>query len=79
MPKSKSKRSRYQPPPRKKPKPSPRWYGVLLLALLFGGAGLIVLNYLGLIPGTNGTAANIYLFVGLALIALGFLGATRWH
>lgn len=77
MPRSKSKRRRYQPPPKKKPKPSPRWYGALILTLLFGGALVIVLNYLNLMPGPN--AENIYLFVGLGLIALGFLGATQWR
>jgi hypothetical protein len=79
MPKSKAKRSRYQPPPKKKPRPSPRWYGFAVLAVLFGGAAVIVLNYLGLIPGTDGQAENQYLFIGLGLIALGFLGATRWR
>jgi hypothetical protein len=78
VPRSKSKRSRYQPPPKKKPKPSPKWYGALILFLLFGGAAVIVLNYLGLIPGTNG-ASNIFLFVGLGAIAVGFLGATQWR
>jgi Cell division protein CrgA len=77
MPRSKSKRRRYQPPPRKKPKPSPRWYGGLILTLLFGGALVIVLNYLNLMPGAQ--PENIYLFVGLGLIALGFLGATQWR
>ena len=79
MPESKSKRRRYQPPPKKKPKPSPKWYGWLVLLLLFGGAAVIVLNYLGLIPGTGGNAENQYLFVGLGLIAVGFLGATQWR
>ena len=79
MPVSKSKRRRYQPPPRKKPKPSPRWFGALILAVMFAGVIIIVLNYLGLIPGTNDQASNLYLFVGLGLIALGFLGATQWR
>jgi hypothetical protein len=79
MPRSKSKRRRYQPPPRKKPKPSPKWFGGLILTLLFGGVIVVVLNYIGLIPGTNHTASNTYLFVGLALIAAGFLAATQWR
>jgi hypothetical protein len=40
---------------------------------------IIVTNYLGLIPGTHSTASNLYLFVGLGLIALGFLAATQWR
>ena len=78
MPRSKAKRRRYQPPPPKKPKPSPRWYGGLILGLLFSGVILIVVNYFGLMPGTGGQATNLWLFVGLGLIAAGFLGATRW-
>ncbi len=79
MPRSKSKRRRYQPPPRKKHKPSPRWYGVLLLTLFGLGVAVIVLNYIGLMPFTGGTAKNWPLFTGLGLIALAFLGSTQWH
>lgn len=75
MPKSRSKRRRYQPPPKPRPKPSPRWLGPSILVVLFGGVLLIVLNYLGfLLPGSP---RNLYLFVGLGLIALGFVAATR--
>jgi hypothetical protein len=38
-----------------------------------------VLNYLGLIPGTHGQATNMWLFVGLGLIAAGFAGSTQWR
>jgi Cell division protein CrgA len=76
MPRSKSKRRRYTPPPRKKHRPSPKWYGALILFTFAAGVLLIVLNYLGLVPG--GTK-SLYLFVGLGAIALGFVLATRWH
>ena len=79
MPKSKSKRSRYQPPPRKKSKTSPRWYGVLILGLMFLGVMVIVLNYLKLMLFTGGQTANWPLFAGLGLIAMGFLLATQWR
>lgn len=79
MPRSKSKRSRYRPPPRKKHKPSPKWFGASILIAMFAGVVLIVINYLGLIPGTGGTASNAYLILGLVLIALGFVMATQWH
>jgi LPXTG-motif cell wall-anchored protein len=79
MPKSKSKRVRYQPPPKKKPKPSPPWLGATILTILFAGVIVIVANYLGLIPGTGGQAANLYLWVGLGAIALGFGLATQWR
>ena len=79
MPRSRSKRVRYQPPPRKKPKPSPRWFGFVIIALMLLGVAVIVLNYLGLMPFTQGQTANWPLFAGLGLIALGFLLATRWR
>ncbi|MGH2556587.1 MAG: cell division protein CrgA [Actinomycetota bacterium] len=78
MPRSKAKRRRYQPPPKKKRKPSPRWFGPLILGLMFAGVIVIVVNYLGLMPGTTG-ATNLYLFVGLGLIAAGFAGSTQWR
>jgi LPXTG-motif cell wall-anchored protein len=79
VPKSKSKRQRYQPPPKPKPKPSPRWLGPTILTILLLGVVVIVLNYLGLVPGTGGQANNLYLWVGLGLIAVGFGAATQWR
>jgi hypothetical protein len=79
MPKTRSKRRTYQAPPKKKPKPSPRWFGMAILAALFAGVIIIVLNYLGLMPGTQGVASNLWLFAGLGLIAVGFLAATQWR
>ena len=79
MPKSKSKRSTYQPPPKKKPKPSPRWFGITVLTILGAGVAVIILNYLGLMPGTNNQATNLYLWGGLGAIALGFGLATQWR
>ncbi|HEY3208659.1 MAG TPA: cell division protein CrgA [Actinomycetota bacterium] len=79
MPKSKAKRRRYQPPPKRKPKPSPKWFGAAILILMFVGVIVIVLNYLGLMPGTHKQATNLYLFVGLGLIALGFGASTQWR
>ena len=78
MPKSKSKRRSYQPPPKPKPKPSPRWFGVGILVFLFSGVLIIVLNYLALIPG-QAAASNLYLWIGLGLIAVGFGAATQWR
>ena len=76
MPRSKSKRSRYQPPPKPKPRPSPRWLGPSILIILLLGVAVIVLNYLGIVPG--GTK-DLYLWVGLGLIAVGFAAATQWR
>ena len=46
---------------------------------MFAGVALIVMNYLGLIPGTHKQATNLYLFMGLGLIAAGFMAATQWR
>jgi hypothetical protein len=43
---------------------------------LLTGAAVILLNYLGLLPGG---ADNRYLLGGLALITGGFVTATRYH
>ena len=82
MPKSKSKRRTYQPPPRKKPKPSPKWFGVVILSIL--GLGVVViLAYYGLlpfIPGAKVAGNHPYLlYSGLGMFALGFGLATRWR
>jgi LPXTG-motif cell wall-anchored protein len=79
VPRSKSKRSRYTPPPKKKAKPSPKWFGILILGVMGVGIAMIVGNYMGLIPGTGGEASQVYLFAGLGAIALGFILATQWR
>jgi hypothetical protein len=79
MPKSKSKRSQYQAPPKPKPKPSPRWFGVTVLAILFAGVAVIVLNYLGIQEVLPGAPRNLYLWSGLGAIAVGFGLATQWR
>jgi len=78
MPVSKSKRRRFTPPPKPKPKPSPRWVPVLMLAL--GGAGvlILVLYYLGLLPGSGGSPLW-GLLSGFALIAGGFFTGVFWR
>ena len=78
--KQKSSRRPYVPTPqRKKRKSSPRWYGVAILSVMGVGVLMIVLNYIGLMPLTGGQASNLWLWVGLGLIALGFVGATQWR
>ena len=79
MPKSKSKRSSYQAPPKKKPKPSPRWFGIFVLTVLFLGVAVIILNYLGVSFLLPGSPRNLYLWSGLGAIALGFGLATQWR
>ncbi|HEX2737918.1 MAG TPA: cell division protein CrgA, partial [Acidimicrobiia bacterium] len=59
MPESKSKRSRYTPPPPKKAPKSKLWVPATLFSLLLCGIAVVVLNYLNLLPG--GEADNAYL------------------
>jgi hypothetical protein len=40
---------------------------------------LIVLNYMQVLPGTDVAPKNLYLWSGLAMIALGFVGTTGWR
>lgn len=79
MPKSKSKRTTYQAPPKPKPKPSPRWFGITILTVLLAGVAVIVLNYLGIEELLPGAPRNLYLWLGLGAIAVGFGLATQWR
>ncbi len=81
MPRSRSRRRTRSrpyaaPPPRRRPKESPRWYGFLVLGLMAVGVATIVLNYMGLMPGES---QPLWLWVGLAFIAGGFVAATQWR
>lgn len=67
---------RYTPPTPKSVKRSPMWVPVLMFALLGCGLAVIVLNYLGLLPGDQ---QNRYLLIGLVQIAAGFVVATQYH
>ena len=77
MPQSKSKRSRYTPPPQKKAPPSKLWVPVALTTLLGLGLIVVVANYLNLLPGAE--TENRYLLLGIGLISGGFLMATNYR
>jgi hypothetical protein len=68
--------SRYTPPVPRKIKSSPAFVPIIMGVLLAGGAALIIVNYLNLLPGG---AKNEYLLVGLGMITAGFVTATQWH
>src|SRR5207247_4402396 len=67
---------RYTPPIPRKKKVSPVWVPALMFTCLLVGVVLIVINYLGVLPG--GTQ-NMYLLIGLGLITAGFLTATQYR
>jgi len=68
---------RYTPPTPKSKKVSPPWVPVLMFVCLGLGTIIILLNYVGLMPG--GEANNWYLLIGLGLITAGFLIATQYR
>ncbi len=81
MPRSRSRqrdrrRPYAAPPPKRRPKASPRWYGFLVLGLMVVGVAMIVLNYMGLMPGDT---RQLWLWLGLGFIAAGFVAATQWR
>ena len=77
MPQSKSKRSRYTPPAPKKAPPSKLWVPVAMFTALGCGLLVIMLNYLGLLPG--GEAQNSDLILGLGLMIVGFVLSTQFR
>lgn len=68
--------SRYTPPVPPEFKVSPTWVPVLMFTLLVAGGLIIIVNYLGLLPG--GTD-NKYLLLGLGCILGGIITATNFH
>jgi hypothetical protein len=77
VPQSKSKRSRYTPPPPKKAPPSKLWVPVTAVTLLAVGLLVVVTNYLNLLPGPD--TENRYLLLGILLISGGFFALTGWR
>lgn len=67
---------KYTPPVPRAVRKSPKWFGVLVLALLIAGVLLILLNYLSILPGS---VSAWYLVAGLVVIFLGFIMATRYR
>jgi hypothetical protein len=69
--------ARYTPPEiRKQDLPSPMWVPVLMFTLLGIGVVMIVLNYMGLLPGAT---TNWYLLGGLGFVLGGIITATQYR
>lgn len=78
MPKSKSKRNRYVPPPPSRPKPSPGWIPYAFFSLVGVGILLIMSRYL-LSTSFPVLDNNWFLGGGLAMVAVAFALATQWR
>jgi len=68
--------ARYTPPIPAYVKESPRWVPILMFALFIVGALIILLYYLGAVPGGR---SNYYLVAGLAFILGGLYTATKYR
>ncbi|MGH2768373.1 MAG: cell division protein CrgA [Actinomycetota bacterium] len=79
MPKSKSKRRRYQPPAKPKPPPSPKWVPAVVFGFIILGFLVILARYIlgtSILPILD---KNWIIAVGLGLIAVGFGVSTKWR
>ena len=68
--------TRYTPPTPKTYYESPRWVPILMFVLLGLGSLVILLYYLGAVPGGR---SNWYLFSGLGLVLGGLFTATKYR
>ncbi len=71
---AKQRPGRYTPPAPKKKARSPMWVPAVTFTALLLGVAVIILNYLGLLPGDQ---ENRYLILGLILVTGGFVFSTR--
>ena len=79
-PKVKEAPGRYTPPRTGGARPpSPRWVPVLMFALWGVGLLMIILNYMGVLPGSADGGNGWYLVGGLAAILAGIMVATQYR
>jgi hypothetical protein len=72
--------SRYTAPnPRGVKGPSPRWVPILMFALWILGLLVIILNYMGVLPGSGDGGSGWYLIAGLGSILAGITVATQYR
>jgi hypothetical protein len=67
---------RYTPPVDRSQKVSPRWFGILIIAMFVLGVLVVILNYADLLPGG---VNNAWLIAAIGFIFIGLLLATRYH
>ncbi len=72
--------ARYTPPRTGAAKgPSPRWVPILMFGLWGVGLLVIVLNYMGVLPGSADGGNGWYLVAGLGAILGGIMVATQYR
>jgi hypothetical protein len=69
--------NRYTPPVPRSEKVSPKWVPIVMFTALGLGMLVILANYVSLLPGDG--PSNMYLLLGLVLITIGFVTATKFH
>ena len=72
---SRADRAAPQPASNKHPE-SPTWYVATMFSLMAVGLLVIILNYIGALPGAF---ASAYLYSGLAGIGAGFMMTLNYH
>jgi hypothetical protein len=68
--------NRYTPPIDRSTKSSPLWFGILIVAMFALGVLIVILNYVGALPGG---VNNVWLVAAIGSIFVGLLLATRYH
>ena len=68
--------NRYTPPIDRRTKASPKWFGLLVIAMFALGVLVVILNYANLLPGG---VNNIWLVAAIGFIFVGLILATRYH
>jgi hypothetical protein len=73
---SRTTSGRHTPPVPKNVRKSPRWMGFLIVATFVLGALVVILDYVGLLPGG---VNNAWLLAAIGAVFVGLLLATRYH
>jgi energy-converting hydrogenase Eha subunit A len=63
-------------PPSKEREPSSRWYAAVIFSLIAAGVLVIVINYMGLLPGGH---SHNYIYLGAGGVAAGLLMALHYR
>jgi hypothetical protein len=68
--------NRYTPPIDRTTRSSPKWLGILIIAVFALGVLVVILNYADVLPGG---VNNLWLVAAVGAIFVGLMLATRYH